>query len=145
MIIDYNPKLLPVEYRVSRGGATAVTVLLAPVTTTDATPVTVWSSTLPAAGSAVRIWAQGHAVQSDGSNVYEFENRNQYRRIAGATSRTSPAGGQGTSMANTYAVTRPSIQWLDGTSNLAGLQIVGKAATTINWYITLEITANYNV
>lgn len=133
-IVTYIPSFLPLEYRLARGTGRYVQVLLEPVTTTDATPTTVLSLPL-VVGQGYFLKVFGEAIQSDGSNQYAFESINSFSRSAGGSARGGTALGTSQTIVNTFAVTRPSINWPNPTTNLAEFQIIGKAATTITWYL----------
>ena len=73
-------------------------------------------------------------TQSDGSNGFQQLCINSARR-SGAGAPTLSQGAAGiiiASLENSYAVVRPSFQFVISGNNLL-LQVVGKILTTINW------------
>lgn len=143
MGVKYFPELLPSTYLVNNSGHKWSQIVIAPITTTDATETAVYSIPL-AIGQGTSIRVSGYAIQSDGSNFFEIDNRNSFRRAAGGSVRIGTVGGTtGESSGNTWTAPRPSFSWLDPTAlttlNQAGFNIIGKAATTIIWYLKIEV------
>jgi hypothetical protein len=101
--------------------------------TIDETATTVATIPVPASGSvSVLVYVKG--IQSDGSNGFSQLCVNSARR-SGAGAPTLSQGASGiiiTTLENTFAVVRPSFQFVISGNDLL-LQVVGKAATTINW------------
>lgn len=102
-------------------------------TTTDATATTVATIPVPASGS-VGVLVHVKGTQSTGANGFQQLCINSARRSgAGAPTLSQGAGGIViATLENTYAVTRPSFQFVISGNNLL-LRVVGKVATTINW------------
>lgn len=103
------------------------------VQTTDATATTVATIPVPSSGS-VGVLAYAKGVQSDGSNGFSQLAINSARR-SGAAAPTLSQGATGIVLAtleNTFAIVKPSYQFVISGNDLL-LQVVGKAATTINW------------
>lgn len=110
-------------------------------TTTDATATTVATIPVPASG-AVTVFCCVNGTQSDGSNGFEEISVNSARR-SGAAAPTLSQGLNGITIAtleNTYAIVKPSFQYVISGNDLL-LQVVGKAATTINW-VPFFLTVN---
>lgn len=114
-------------------GISADLTLASTPQTVDATATTVATIPVPASGSVgVLVYVKG--TQSDGSNGFQQLCVNSARRN-GAAAPTLSQGATGIVIAtleNTYAIVKPSFQFVISGNNLL-LQVVGKAATTINW------------
>lgn len=134
------PEPLPKSWVRKSGKLTYVRTIADPVSTTNATPVVALSVPIPNGGS-VSMRIEGTATQADGSNVFEFRYRNVFRRSGGTSARAGSAGGTGDSAANTFAVARPSVTFLDpAVTNTADVQIIGKAGTAITWSFVTTYT-----
>lgn len=114
-------------------GTASFSIDLQIASTTDATATTIATYPVPASGS-VGVLTYIKGPQSDGSNGFQQLAVNSARRSgAGAPTLSQGAGGIiVAALENTYAVTRPSVQYVISGNNLL-VQVVGKVATNIQW------------
>lgn len=122
---------------VSAGGK-RVTMPLDKVTTTDATPVVVWSRAL-VAGQHFRVDVAAVLHDNSTGEVADLTSHNVFSRSSGGTSRRGgSANGSQDPSANTWNGNRPTITFGDpSATHTATVIITGKAATTIDWNITI--------
>jgi len=109
------------------------------VQTTDATPAVAYSIPL-GQGRVSFIQAKVIAIQSDFSHAQSLDIQAGFRRASGGNvTKSTPANNRGFLVSSgDFSGTAPDIDIVANTSaQTIDIQITGKAATTINWYIEL--------
>jgi hypothetical protein len=109
------------------------------VQTTDATPTVAYSIPL-GQGRVSFIQAKVIAVQSDFSHAQSLDIQAGFRRASGGNvTKSTPANNRGFLISSgDFTGTSPDIDIVANTGNQTiDVQITGKAATTINWYLEL--------
>jgi len=118
--------------------------VLESVTTTNATPTVAYSVPL-AQQRASFIQAKCIAVKSDFSAAQAIDIQAGFRRASGGNViKATPANNKGFEVSNgDFSGIPPSIDLVANTgSQTIDVQITGKVATTINWYIELLSVQN---
>lgn len=122
---------------VSAGGK-RVTIPLDKITTTDATPVVVWSRAL-VAGQHFRVDVAAVLHDNSTGEVADLTSHNVFSRSAGGTSRRGgSANGSQDPSANTWTGQRPTITYGDpSATHVATVIFTGKQSTNIDANITI--------
>jgi len=109
------------------------------VQTTNATPTVAYSISL-GQGRVSFIQAKAIATESDLSHLQALDIQAGFRRASGGNVTKATSGTNvGFSISNgDFTGTKPSIDLVANTGNQTiDVQVTGKSATTINWYIEL--------